>query len=63
MQKLFDSSLFRNKSDSDKVDWKVLSLVTLYMCKIGTKSNEYRKAKKIAKDSSEKSMMKPIKFE
>ena len=39
-RKFFETSLFKNKKDYERVDWKMLKLVALYLCKQGSKARQ-----------------------
>ena len=36
--KFLESRLFKDESDNERVDWKMLNLVALYLCKQGSKA-------------------------
>ena len=50
--KFLESSLFKDKSDSERVDWKMLKLVALYLCKQGGKPRIFKIASLITEEST-----------
>ena len=49
--KFLESSLFKDKSDSERVDWKMLKLVALYLWKQSGKQRIFKIASLITEDS------------
>ena len=50
--KFFETSLFRDKSEEDRVDSKMLKLVALYLCRQSSKDRTYKVANLITGESN-----------
>ena len=60
IKKLFDSSLFRSKTNSDAMSWKIAKLAGLYICKHGSISRRrYLIANLVASEASNTTKMEP----
>ena len=50
--KFFETSLFRDKSEEDRMDSKMLKLVALYLCRQSSKDRTYKVANLITGESN-----------
>ena len=50
--RFFETSLFRDKSEEDRVDSKMLKLVALYLCRQSSKDRTYKVANLITGESN-----------
>ena len=50
--KFFETSLFRDKTEEDRVDSKMLKLVALYLCRQSSKERTYKVANLITGESN-----------
>ena len=61
--KFFETSLFRDKSEEDRVDSKMLKLVALYLCRQSSKDRTYKVANLITGESNNTQKMYSHKFQ
>ena len=63
IERLFDTQLFKSRTDETVMNWRMLKLVGLYICKHGsTKLKMYFIANLIANESSATKKIEPHKF-